>query len=101
MVTLIAKADTAPVQVDGFPKGCERSRKGAVHVRPGTVVVTDGEWAFIQKERPDLARVMRVVEPKKKPLVSRSVHAAPTVIPEPPKPKRERRRSGESIPDAD
>lgn len=38
------------LQVEDFPKDCERSCKGALHVRPNTTaIVTKGELAHLQK----------------------------------------------------
>lgn len=38
------------VQVEDFPKGCERTVEGAMYVRPGaTAVVTDAELKHLEK----------------------------------------------------
>ena len=36
------------LQVEGFPEDCKRSKKGAIHIRPGTMQVTEDELAHIQ-----------------------------------------------------
>lgn len=35
-------------QIFGFMPECERSVDGAIHLKPGTNVVTNGEWEHIQ-----------------------------------------------------
>ena len=46
----ILYASTAQLaQVEGFPEGCERTVKGALHVRPGSMaVVSEGEAAHLR-----------------------------------------------------
>jgi hypothetical protein len=49
MPTIIFSPTAQLQQVDDFPKDCERSVTGAIHIRPGsTVVVTDGEAAHLK-----------------------------------------------------
>lgn len=38
-----------------FPEGIKRSVKGSLHLRPGSMEVTEDEWAHIQKKHPALA----------------------------------------------
>jgi len=49
-----------PCQVDDFPAGCLRSRKGALHITPGTVEMTKDELAHIRKHHKDVGR--RLIE---------------------------------------
>lgn len=55
-------AGVGPLQVDGFPEKCERSCKGALHLRPSsTAVATDGELAHIKDKLPKVAEKLRVL----------------------------------------
>lgn len=103
MVFLLASAAIPPQQVEGFPNGCKRSCKGALHVRPGTVAVTEDEWKYIQDKRPDLLRYLTVNERKRRTRsFSASVAEKPTTLPESDLPKPVRRgRKGESFPDSE
>jgi len=62
----------SPVDVEGFPKGTERMKQGAIHLKPNKVYqLSDGEFAFIKKLRPDLKfhefKPEKKFEPKVKP----------------------------------
>lgn len=49
MPTIIFSPSAQLSTVDGFPKECERTVKGALHIRPGaTCIVTDGELAHLK-----------------------------------------------------
>ena len=53
-----------PQYIDGFPKNCERSCKGAIHLLPNALrKITDDEYAYIKKEYSDL-RIILVPEGK-------------------------------------
>ena len=68
----------SPAYIDAFPKGCERSCEGSIHLLPNAQKdVTDDELAFIRKSRPEL-KVTEV--PAVKPSVKK-------VKPEPAKPQ--------------
>jgi hypothetical protein len=58
-----------------FPEGLKRSVKGSLHIRPGTLDVTDDEWSHIQKKHPTLAASF---------LVSAPPPAAPVAAPDQP-----------------
>lgn len=50
MPTIIFSPSTQLSQVEDFPTDCERTVKGALHVRPGaTQTVSDGEVAHLKK----------------------------------------------------
>jgi len=54
-----------PQQVEGFPKDCERSCKGALHVRPNeTTIVTKGELEHLQGLKIPL-QVVQLADPPK------------------------------------
>lgn len=38
-----------------FPEDIKRSVKGSLHLRPGSMEVTEDEWAHIKKKHPALA----------------------------------------------
>lgn len=63
MSNLVAvPADIGPAQVEHFPKGCERSRKGALHLKPSsTIIMTDGELAHARKKLGPKGQKLRVV----------------------------------------
>lgn len=61
MPTVVVRTGLLPQQVEDFPEGCERSCKGALHLKPGTLTVTDGELAHIRKSRPELSAYLQVV----------------------------------------
>lgn len=45
-----------PLQVDGFPKDCDRSREGSIHLFPRSgVEMTTGELAWIRANVPAIA----------------------------------------------
>lgn len=50
-----------PVQIEGFPEDCERTRKGALHLRPATVEnLSEGEVAHIKEKYPDVHRLLAI-----------------------------------------
>ncbi len=56
MRTFVVPANIGPRQVD-FPEGCERSKKGSLHVRPASMLeLTDSEWKYLQDKHADLAK---------------------------------------------
>ena len=56
-----------PCQVDGFPEKCERSRKGALYIRPrSSLILTNDELDFIKVKYPQLFKKLRIVEEPKK-----------------------------------
>lgn len=51
-------------QVEGFPENCERSVKGAIHIRPNTVtIMTLGELEHIKQKYPVLSRHLIDITP--------------------------------------
>lgn len=55
------------VQIEDFPKGCDRSSKGGFHVRPGaTRVVTTAELDHLQKRKDAPLIVVRKDDPPPK-----------------------------------
>lgn len=55
-------AGVGPLQVDDFPEGCERSCKGALHIRPSsTLEATDGELAHLKKHYPAVSAKLRQI----------------------------------------
>lgn len=76
MPTLTFPISTMPCQID-VPADVERSVKGSLHVKPGTLLVTAGELKFLREKHPrvvspmvavveDLAPLAKV-EPKPEP----------------------------------
>lgn len=62
MKKLIVYHGDSPVQVEGFPKECERSCEGALHINPGKhKTVTDGEFKHIQEKYGWMKSKLRVV----------------------------------------
>lgn len=58
-----------PEYCDGFPKDCERSCKGSIHLLPNALrEITDGEYEFIKNKYPKM-RLM--VVPKEKPSIKK------------------------------
>lgn len=51
-----------PVQVDDFPEKCERSVKGSLRVRPGTLQLTKAEYDHICKAHKALGAKLVVVK---------------------------------------
>lgn len=48
--TIIYSPSAQLIQVEDFPTDCERTVKGALHVRPGsTAIVSDGEAAHLKQ----------------------------------------------------
>lgn len=63
-VTVIVPANVAPHQVEGFADDCERSLKGALHIRPAcTLTLTQDEYEHLQNEHPKLFKALIRVEP--------------------------------------
>jgi len=113
MPTLLVKVGTLPQQIDDFPDGCERSCRGSLHIRTGTLSVTDGEWKHIQSRHPALAAQMVdvtppatppappiVPDPAEEPDPDEEQGSEPALAPSEAKPKRRTRRGG-SFPNAD
>lgn len=51
MPNIIYSPTAQLVQVEDFPDGCERTVKGALHVRPGAfAIVSDGEAAHLKRK---------------------------------------------------
>lgn len=49
MPTIIFSPTTQPQQIEDFPPDCERTIKGAMHVRPGsTQIVSQGELVHLK-----------------------------------------------------
>ncbi len=58
-----------PEYIDGFPKDCERSCKGSLHLLPNALKdISDDEYDYIKKTYPKM-RLM--VLPKEKPAIKR------------------------------
>jgi hypothetical protein len=59
----------SPEYLDGFPKECKRSCKGAIHLLPNALKdITEDELKFIRKKYPKLKLAE---QPKEKPPVAR------------------------------
>ena len=72
-----------PFQVEGFDKGCERSCKGALYLRPAsTKFVTQGELDHLLKNYPVAKRFVVIPDPPKK----KAEAAKPKPAPVQPKP---------------
>lgn len=55
-------------QVDDFPQGASRSRKGSIHVKPGTQKLTQSEVEHLKSKYPECkVRVLRKMAPKPEP----------------------------------
>ncbi|MGD9749391.1 MAG: hypothetical protein AB7W59_00185 [Acidimicrobiia bacterium] len=98
MIHVQVPSGVTPRQIEGFPADCERSVKGSLHVKPGTLLVTEGELEHLRKHHKDVARRLRVVGPVKEPAAP-APSAAPAAITEPeptpePTPKASGGRSG-------
>lgn len=79
MPIVVVPANVHPCQVDGFPSGAARSRKGAIHIRPiSTISVTDDELAFIKETQPELFSRL-VIADEQKTKVSLADKLAPIV----------------------
>jgi hypothetical protein len=61
MIHVQVPSGVAPRQIEGFPADCERSVKGSLHVRPGTLVITAGELEHLRKHHKDIARRFHVL----------------------------------------
>lgn len=77
MVHVQVPTGVAPRQVEGFPKGCDRSVKGALHIRPGTMEMTEGELAHVRKHHKEIARRLIIIKAKALP-ADAAVQAAPS-----------------------
>ena len=63
MPQVIVEHGVTPCQIDGFPEKCERSRKGALYVRPSSSLeMTNDELAHVKATLPELYKKLRVVE---------------------------------------
>jgi hypothetical protein len=69
-------------QIDGFPSDCERSVQGALHVRPGSMQLTEGELEHIRKHHKDVAR--RLTLKPARPAKAAEPAKTPTTLPAPP-----------------
>ena len=64
MRTLIVPANVAPCQVDDFPEDCERSRKGAIYLRPASACkMTDAEYEHLKEFHSDLFNLLIEAKP--------------------------------------
>lgn len=71
-----------PCQVDGFPEKCERSRKGALYIRPrSSLTLTNDELDFIKVKYPNLFKKLRIVEDFQKKKASTVVEELPEPAP--------------------
>lgn len=68
MPQVIVGNGVMPCQIDGFSEKCERSRKGALYIRPrSSLEMTHDELDHIKVTHPELYKKLRVVEqPRKK-----------------------------------
>lgn len=85
-VSVVVPAGVGPLQIEGFPADCARSQKGALHVRPGTMTITDGELSHIRKHHKEVARrfVVRPVVAKPAPVAAATPTPPPAEAPEAP-----------------
>jgi len=81
----------SPHQIDDWPKDCERSCEGSLHVKPGTYELTEGELKHIRKHHKALNRCLQVTEvkPKEKPKAKAKAKAASKAKATPKKPEPE------------
>ena len=62
MALVQVQVGVAVRQIDDFPKDCERSRKGALYVRPrSTLILTAGELKHLRAKHKDIASKLIVV----------------------------------------
>jgi hypothetical protein len=89
MIHVQVPSGVAPRQIEGFPADCERSVKGSLHVRPGTLVITAGELEHLRKHHKDIARRLHVTGPVKAPEAEAvtEAKAAPAATPAVSKPE--------------
>lgn len=79
MVKVLTFPTLSPCQVDDFKPGAKRSVKGALHLKPSTVMMLTGdEWNHIQKHYKHLASKMKVVSETSQPAPATKKAAAPT-----------------------
>ena len=65
MPILVIPANAVARLVDDFPKGCKRSRKGPIPIKPATTVsVTDQELAHLRGAHADVMEPVIVAQPK-------------------------------------
>lgn len=82
---VVVPAGVGPVQIDDFPEGCERSRKGALHLRPGsTETLTAAELEHLKAKHAVIADRLRTVDTAvAKPAVAPVGVSEPAVAEEP------------------
>ena len=95
-----------PQQIEDFPEGCARSVKGALHVSPGTMELTEDELKHIRKHHKDVARRFHVVttvgskaaapKPKAAPAPAEPIKPEPTPGPTAPKVREDSPKKGKS-----
>lgn len=77
MPTIVVPANVPLCQVDDFPKACERSREGALYVRPASAMtVTQAELDHLKEHHADLVRRLIVVPDKPTKLDKAAYHDA-------------------------
>ncbi|RLE25628.1 MAG: hypothetical protein DRJ65_07315 [Acidobacteria bacterium] len=60
MIKLQLSPGSPLLQISDFGSEVERTREGALHFRPGSVVsISDSEWEWIKRLRPDVAKELR------------------------------------------
>jgi len=70
MVSFFYPRSLSPRQLSEFGPEVERSVKGSLHLRPGSLIeVTDSEWAWIEAHYPEVAKAVRVAPRKKQPVL--------------------------------
>ena len=81
MPTIVIARTMPHVQVDVPDEigtvSLERSRKGALHMRPGTMQVTEDELAWLQAQHKSLARHYRVLDSPPSPPPKLATGSAP------------------------
>ena len=66
MIKLLVPPGLPPFQISDFGKEVERTLKGALHFTPNSVrTISDSEWEWIQRTRPELAAKLRVLKLRK------------------------------------
>lgn len=89
----------SPQQIEDFPEGCERSVEGALHVKPGTLELTEDELKHIRKHHKDVARRLHVAREVDKPKAAKAElkpKAEPEPQPDAPKAKEDKSKKGKS-----
>lgn len=73
MVMFFYPRNLPPRQLSEFGSEVERSVKGSLYLRPGSLIeVTDSEWAWIEAHYPEVGMAARVAPRKQPPVIPRA-----------------------------